>query len=68
MKHPVLSFRDWFDIKPFIRHKGYVYHWNLRMDEAYLYLRYQPWWEKKSRKYTLQIETHPDYLVKFRVA
>ncbi|MGW9531167.1 hypothetical protein ACWHAM_26380 [Paenibacillus terrae] len=61
-----LSFRDWFDIKPVIRHKGYVYHWNLRMDEAYLYLRYQPWWQKKSRKYTLQIETHPNYLVKFR--
>jgi hypothetical protein len=61
-----LSFRDWFDIKPAIRHKGYVYHWNLAMDDAYLYLRYQPWWQKKSRKYTLQIETHPNYLVKFQ--
>lgn len=61
-----LSLRDWFDIKPVIRHRGYVYHWNLGMDTAYMYLRYQPWWQKKLRKYTLQIETHPDYLVKFR--
>lgn len=22
-----LSFRDWFDIRPVIRHKGNVYHW-----------------------------------------
>ncbi|MGG4394581.1 replication initiation factor family protein [Paenibacillus thiaminolyticus] len=61
-----LFFRDWFDIRPVIRHKGYVYHWNLGVNGAYLYLRYQPWWQKKSRKYTLQIETHPDYLMKFR--
>ncbi|ANS75328.1 hypothetical protein AWM70_12510 [Paenibacillus yonginensis] len=61
-----LSFRDWFDIKPAIRYKGYVYHWNLALDDAYLYLRYQPWWQKKSRKYSLQIETHPDHLVKFQ--
>ncbi|GFN33464.1 MULTISPECIES: replication initiation factor family protein [Paenibacillaceae] len=61
-----LSFRDWFDIKPAIRHKGYVYHWNLALDDAYLYLRYQPWRQKKSLKYTLQIETHPDYLVRFQ--
>ncbi|GFN30053.1 hypothetical protein [Paenibacillus xylaniclasticus] len=61
-----LSFRDWFDIRPAIRHKGYVYHWNLGIDDAYLYLRYQPWRQKKSRKYSLQIETHPDHLVKFQ--
>jgi hypothetical protein len=60
-----LSFRDWFDIRPVIRHKGYVYHWNLGMGDAYLYLRYQPWYQKKSKKYTLQIETHPDHLTKF---
>ncbi|MDH6670710.1 hypothetical protein ACXFAU_16670 [Paenibacillus glucanolyticus] len=64
-----LSFRAWFDIKTVIRHKGYVYHWNLRVNEAYLYLRHQPWWQRKSMKYTLQIETHADYLMKFsRVA
>ncbi|WP_334075552.1 MULTISPECIES: hypothetical protein [Paenibacillus] len=61
-----LSFRDWFDIEPAIPYKGYVYHWNLALDDAYLYLRYQPWWQKKSRKYSLRIETHPDHLVKFQ--
>lgn len=61
-----LSFRDWFDIKPAIRHKGYVYHWHLAMNDAYLYLRYQPWCQKRSMKYTLQIETHPDHLGKFQ--
>ncbi|MDU0331178.1 hypothetical protein RW092_13375 [Paenibacillus sp. 3LSP] len=55
-----LSFRDWFDIRPAIRHKGYVYHWSLGIEDAYLYLRYQPWRQKKSRKYSLQIETHAD--------
>jgi hypothetical protein len=53
-------------LKPVIRHRGYVYHWNLALGDAYLYLRYQPWWQKKSRKYTLQIETHTDHLVKFQ--
>ncbi|WP_106768770.1 hypothetical protein [Paenibacillus faecalis] len=61
----VLSFRDWFDVKPAILHRGYVYHWHLTMGDAYLYLRYQPWRQKKSLKYTLQIETHPNYLVTF---
>lgn len=61
-----LSFRDWFDIKPAIKHRGYVYHWHLVHDDAYLYLRYQPWYQKKSKKYTLQIETHPDHLIKFQ--
>lgn len=37
------SFQKWFDIKPSIRHKGYLYHWNLALDDAYLYLLYQPW-------------------------
>ncbi|WP_068786953.1 hypothetical protein [Paenibacillus phocaensis] len=61
-----LSFRDWFDIKPCIKHRGYVYHWHLVLGNAYLYLRYQPWYQKKTWKYTLQIETHPDHLAKFQ--
>lgn len=49
-----------------IRHKGYIYHWNIALDDMQMYLRYQPCWQKKSRKYSLQIETHPDHLVKFQ--
>jgi hypothetical protein len=61
-----VSFSDWYDIRPVIRHKGYVYHWNLGSESAYLHLCYQPWGQKKARKYSLRIETHPEYLDKYQ--